>query len=263
MTQNFRHPEILDIARRDGRVTVDGLAAHFGVTLQTIRRDLTDLAEAGRLERVHGGAVLPSGTSNIAYEERRALNAAAKAAMARACAARIPNGIALFLNIGTSTEAVARALEDHENLMVVTNNMNVATILGAHPGCQVIVTGGQLRPADGGLVGPLAADSIARFRFDMAVIGCSALDDRGDLLDYDLQETSVSQAVLRLSRQTIVVADHSKFARTAPVRIASLCDVDTLITDRAPPAALSERCRDWATDVVVADSGDQAGSPGK
>ena len=145
MSQTFRHPEILDIARRDGKVTVEGLAAHFGVTLQTIRRDLTDLAEAGRLERVHGGAVLPSGTTNIGYEERRSLNPAAKAAIARSCAARIPNGICLFLNIGTSTEAVARALLYHQDLMVVTNNMNVANILIGNPECEVVVTGGTLR----------------------------------------------------------------------------------------------------------------------
>ena len=107
--QSFRHPEILEMARRDGKVTVEGLAQHFGVTLQTIRRDLGDLEDMGRLERVHGGAVVPSGLTNIGYAERRALNAAAKDAMAMACAACVPPDASLFLNIGTSTEAVARA----------------------------------------------------------------------------------------------------------------------------------------------------------
>src|SRR5687768_7212607 len=104
MSQTLRHPEILDLARREGKVTVEDLARHFGVTHQTIRRDLAELAEAGRLERVHGGAVLPSGTTNIAYEERRRLNGEAKAAMGRACARLIPPGSSLFLAIGTSTE---------------------------------------------------------------------------------------------------------------------------------------------------------------
>ncbi|CAN0590694.1 unnamed protein product, partial [Ectocarpus sp. 12 AP-2014] len=166
------------------------------VTLQTIRRDLTNLADLGRLERVHGGAVLPSGTTNIGYEERRALNARAKQAIARACAERIPNGVSLFLNIGTSTEAVAQELLHHENLMVVTNNMNVANILVANTSCEILVTGGQLRRTDGGLVGKLAAETIRQFKFDLAVIGCSALDGDGDLLDFDIQEVSVSQAIL-------------------------------------------------------------------
>jgi len=252
VSQTFRYPEILEIARREGKVTVDGLAQHFGVTLQTIRRDLSDLAETGKLERVHGGAVLPSGTTNIGYEERRALNPLSKAAIARDCAARIPDNISLFLNIGTSTEAVARELLRHENLMVVTNNMNVASILVDNPSCQVVVTGGLLRRADGGLIGNLAADTIRKFKFDLAVIGCSALDGEGDFLDFDFQEVSVSQAIMEQSRQVYLVADHSKFQRSAPARIASLARIDAFFTDRPLPAPLQEACKGWDTDVSIA-----------
>ena len=252
MSQTFRHPEILEMARREGKVTVDGLAAHFGVTLQTIRRDLTDLAEAGRLERVHGGAVLPSGTTNIHYDERRSLNAPAKAAIAQACARDIPNGVSLFLNIGTSTEAVAHELLQHHGLMVVTNNMNVAAILAGNPDCEIVVTGGHLRRSDGGLVGTLAERTIAQFKFDMAVIGCSALDRDGDMLDFDIQEVSVSQAILRNTRKTLLVADHTKFSRSAPARIASLADVDTFFTDRALPGPLGAECAAWGTEVAIA-----------
>jgi DeoR family glycerol-3-phosphate regulon repressor len=252
MSQTFRHPEILEIARREGKVTVEGLAAHFGVTLQTIRRDLTDLADAGRLERVHGGAVLPSGTVNIGYEERRSLNPEQKTAIARECAARIPHGISLFLNIGTSTEAVAQELLHHKGLMVVTNNMNVANILVANPDCEIIVTGGHLRRADGGLIGNLATDTIRQFKFDLAVIGCSALDRDGDMLDFDIQEVSVSQAILRQSRKTFLVADHTKFSRSAPARIASLADVDTFFTDRVLPDPLGAECAAWGTEVAIA-----------
>lgn len=252
MSQTFRQPEILEIVRRDGKVTVEGLATHFGVTLQTIRRDLTELADAGRLERVHGGAVLPSGTINIGYEERRSLNPEAKAAIARACAARIPDDISLFLNIGTSTEAVAQELVRRRNLMVVTNNMNVANILVTNPDCEIFVTGGNLRRADGGLVGNLASETIRQFKFDLAVIGCSALDRDGDFLDFDIQEVGVSQAIIRQSRRTFLVADHSKFTRSAPARIASLAQIDTFFTDRPLTAELAASCEEWGTQVVVA-----------
>lgn len=253
MSQTFRHPEILEIARREGKVTVEGLAQYFDVTLQTIRRDLTDLAEMGQLERVHGGAVLPSGTTNIGYEERRSLRSEAKRAIARACAKEIPNGISLFLNIGTSTEAVAHELMHHENLMVVTNNMNVANILAGNRNCEIIVTGGQLRRADGGLVGNLATETIRQFKFDLAVIGCSALDIEGDLLDFDIQEVSVSQAILKQSRKIFLVADHTKLSRTAPARIASLADIDTFFTDKALPAELAASCDVWRTPIVTAE----------
>lgn len=251
MSQTFRHPEILEIARREGRVTVERLADYFSVTHQTIRRDLTDLADSGQLERVHGGAVLPSGTSNIGYEDRRALNETAKVAIARACAARIPPDSSVFLNIGTSTEAVARELLRHKNLLVVTNNMNVANILVANPDCQIVVTGGSLRRSDGGLVGNMTTQIIRQFKVDLAVVGCSALDADGDLLDFDFQEVGVSQAILEQARSAYLVADASKFQRTAPARIASMAEVDTFFTDAQPPAALIDRCRDWETEIAL------------
>ena len=252
MTQTIRQPEIVAIARRSGKVTVEALARHFGVTLQTIRRDLTELSAAGRLDRVHGGAVVPSGTSNIGYADRRGLNDAAKTAIAQACAAAIPDDASVFLNIGTSTEAVARALLRHRNLMVVTNNMNVATILIDNPDCQIIVAGGTLRRSDGGLVGTLTAQTIRQFKFDLAVIGCSAMDADGDLLDFDIQEVGVSQAIIGQARKTFLVCDQSKFQRSAPARIDSLAIIDTFFTDRPLPASLALRCAEWGTRVVVA-----------
>ena len=255
MSQNFRQPDILEIARKEGRVTVEGLAERFGVTVQTIRRDLTDLAESGKLQRVHGGAFLPSGTNNIGYQDRRGLNEVAKQAMARACAAQIPDGASIFLNIGTTTEAVARALLRHERLLVVTNNMNVANILAANPDCEVIVTGGILRRSDAGLVGHLASETIRQFKFDFAVIGCSALDQDGDLLDFDFQEVTVSQAIIAQARRSFLVADHSKFTRSAPVRIVSLQQIDTFFTDAALSAGLAAKCTAWKTRVVVCGEG--------
>ncbi|SPH23420.1 Glycerol-3-phosphate regulon repressor [Defluviimonas aquaemixtae] len=252
MALSFRQSEILDIARAEGRVGVEDLAQRFGVTLQTIRRDLGELAERGKLDRVHGGAVLRAGVVNIAYEERRLMNADAKAAIARACAATIPENSSLFLNIGTTTEAVARALLGHRNLTVVTNNLNVANILAASESCDVIVAGGVLRRSDGGLVGDLTTEAITHFKVDHAIIGTSALDQEGDLLDFDPQEVRVSRAILRQARASCLVADASKLDRRAPVRIASLFDIGRVVTDKAFPDELARKCREWKTDVILA-----------
>jgi len=255
MSQSFRQPEIFQIAQADGKVLVDDLAARFGVTVQTIRRDLSGLVDAGRLQRVHGGAILPSGTTNIGYEDRRALNKTAKAAIARACAGQLPDGASIFLNIGTSTEAVARELAHRGKMLVVTNNINVATILAANPDAQVIVTGGTLRRSDGGLVGSLASNTIRQFRFDYAVVGCSALDENGDMLDFDVQEVEVSQTILAQSRRSFLVADQSKFGRSAPARINSLAQIDRFFTDQPLAPALMQRCADWGTEIVITGQG--------
>ncbi|MCE6949805.1 DeoR/GlpR family DNA-binding transcription regulator [Cereibacter sphaeroides] len=253
MALNFRQTEILEIARSEGRVIVEQLAERFAVTLQTIRRDLTELADAGLLDRVHGGAVLRTGVSNIGYEERRRMNEAAKAAIGRACARAIPDNSSMIINIGTTTEAVARELLNHRNITVVTNNMNVANILAANPSCEVMVAGGQLRRADGGLMGDLTVQFIEQFKVDFAIIGTSALDRDGDLLDFDLAEVRVSKAILRQSRQRFLVTDASKLDRKAPVRLASLEELDAVFTDHALPEDLMRRCESWSTTVTVAD----------
>lgn len=255
MVQTLRKPEILTIARREGKVTVEGLVEYFGVTPQTIRRDLSELADAGELERVHGGAILPSTTSNIGYSERRDLNLAAKVDIAREVVKHIPNDCSVFLNIGTTTEAVAAELQNHMGLLVVTNNMNIATILSANPNIDVVVTGGNLRRSDGGLVGELARDTISQFRFDYAVIGCSALHENGDILDFDIQEVGVSKAIISRSDQVFLVADQSKFDRKAPARIGALSDVDVFFTNAALPVATQKYCQSVATEVITATPG--------
>jgi DeoR family glycerol-3-phosphate regulon repressor len=252
---SFRQSEILDIARAEGRVVVEDLARRFDVTLQTIRRDLTELSDSGLLDRVHGGAVLRIGVANIGYEERRRMNDAGKAAIARACAAAIPENSSLILNLGTTTEAVARELMAHRNITVITNNMNVANILVANPSCEVIVAGGALRRSDGGLVGELTTQFFEQFKVDIAVIGTSALDRDGDLLDFDLAEVRVSKAIIRQARRTFLVADHSKLGRSAPARLASLSELDCLFTDRPLPEDLARRCAEWGTEVSVASQG--------
>lgn len=252
MTLNPRQSEILSLARSMGRVMVEDLARHFDVAVQTIRRDLGELADAGHLDRIHGGAVPRQGMVNIAYERRRKLNAAGKAAIAAAVARAIPENSAIILTLGTTTEAVAQALLHHRNLTVITNNMNVANTLAANPGCEIMVAGGALRRSDGGLVGALTAEFFAQFKADIAVLGASALDEDGDLLDYDLAEVRVSRAILAQARQSFVVADHMKLSRSAPARIASLSEVDRFFTDAPLPAPLAQRCRDWGCEVVVA-----------
>lgn len=251
MAQNFRHGEILKIAREKGAVVVEDLAAHFGVTLQTIRRDLTELCDAGRLTRVYGGAVLPSGVTNIGYEARRVLQAEEKERIAARVAQEIPDSASLFLNIGTTTEAVARALLNHRNLMVVTNNLNVANILAMNDSIEVIVAGGVLRRTDAGLVGDMTLEMVRHFKVDIAVIGASALDEEGDLLDFDFREVRVSQAIIAQARRSFLAADSTKFRRSAPVRIASLAEVDTFFTDMPPPGPVLARCREWGTRVVT------------
>jgi DNA-binding Lrp family transcriptional regulator len=155
-----RQSRILEIARQAGRVTVDDLAGRFDVSPQTIRKDLNELCDRRMLTRIHGGAILSSGVENVGYDARRMIASDEKEAIGRAAAERIPDQASLFINIGTTTEAVARALLQHQGLMVITNNLNVAGLMRVYPQIEVVMAGGVVRHTDGGVIGEAAVDFI-------------------------------------------------------------------------------------------------------
>src|SRR5215510_12260926 len=244
MFLSARHSQIIQMAKDNGRVLDDDLAAHFDVTPQTIRKDLNDLCEQRLLTRIHGGALFPSGIENMEYEARRKIAADEKKAIGRAAARLIPDNASLFINIGTTTEAVSEALLDHSGLMVITNNINVANRMRVFPSFEVVIAGGVVRGSDGGVVGEAAVDFIRQFKVDYAVIGASAIDHDGALLDFDFREVKVAQAIIANARHVILVSDSTKFERTAPVRIGHLSQVNTFITDRCDSAAIRQICAD-------------------
>lgn len=231
------------LARAESRVTVAGLARRFAVTAQSISRDLAGLAALGLVDRVHGGAIL----SGQGTDPRR--RPPPEVAIARLCAAHIPDNSAIILPLGPLAEAVAEALMSHTNLTVITNALSVARSLIESEGCTVILAGGVMRRPDGGLLGELTTHGFNQFKVDCAVIGCSAIDAEGDILAHHLVEARVSKAAIAQARRTFLVADRSSFGRPAPARLASLAQVEALFTDAPLAAPLAAQCRAWNTAV--------------
>ncbi len=241
MNSNPRQLTLLDTVRSRGSVTVEQLAEMLGVTLQTVRRDIQRLADEGLLTRFHGGVRIASSTiENIAYRQRETLHAEGKARIARAVAARVPNDCSLILNIGTTTEAIAKALLQHTGLRVITNNLNVATILSDNPACEVIVAGGPVRLRDRAIVGEATVEFIRQFKVDIALIGVSSIESDGTLRDFDLREVKVAQTIIAQGREVWLAADASKFNRPAMIELARLSQIDRLFTDAEPPAPFPE-----------------------
>ncbi|KJS31943.1 MAG: hypothetical protein VR64_09165 [Desulfatitalea sp. BRH_c12] len=223
-----------------GFVTIEHLAREFGVTPQTIRRDINSLSKAGLIQRFHGGAGVSSSTENVAYTERKIICFHEKRKIARMVAEQIPDHASLFINIGTTTEAVAQALVDHKRLRVITNNLNVATILSSNRNFEVIVAGGLVRHRDGGLIGEATIDFIQQFRVDIGIIGISGIDHDGALLDFDYREVRAARAIIDNSRKVFLAADHTKFGRNAMVRLGDMNEIDALFTDQQPSASMTE-----------------------
>jgi DeoR family glycerol-3-phosphate regulon repressor len=244
-----RRTDIVELVRRQGFVSIESLAQRFAVTPQTIRRDINALCKQAVLQRHHGGAAMASSVENLAYLDRQVLCIEEKRRIASLVAQHIPDQASLFINIGTTTEEVAKALLRHQELRVITNNLHVAALLSQKPDFQVIIAGGQVRNRDRGIVGEAAIDLIRQFRVDYGVIGISGIDHDGTLLDFDYQEVRVAQAIMANSRQVYLVADHTKIGRNALVRLGGIDEVDAFFTDAEPPEPLRRRLE--AGDVAL------------
>jgi DeoR family glycerol-3-phosphate regulon repressor len=252
MTLNPRQRRLLDAVRQHVTVSVEDLAQQLDVTPQTVRRDIKMMEEGKLLARYHGGVGLPSSVQNIDYSQRQILNIDAKRRIAAAVAERVPPDCSLLINIGTTTEEVARALVHHQNLHVVTNNLNVAAILSDHSNCEVILAGGIVRGRDRGIVGEATIDFIRQFRVDIGIIGISSIEADGTLRDFDAREVKVAQAIIEQSREVWLVADRHKFGRPAMVRMAHLSQINMLFTDAKPPESMAKVLKEAQVTVVVA-----------
>ena len=250
---NRRQEQILEIVRAKGFATIDSLAEEFGVSTQTVRRDVIRLDEAGLLQRFHGGAGLPGDDPvRLGYGQKREMHVASKERIGALAASLIENRSSVYLDVGTTVEAVAHALIDRPLRAVYTNSMASAGILGAATQFETYVVGGMVRGADGSLVGDAAVRALQAIAVDIAVIGCSGFASDGSPMDFDPQKVAVKQAALHNGRRAILVADASKFARPAVMLVASLATFAVIVTDSPPPAALAKQFRKAGVSVTIA-----------
>ena len=256
----LRHEKIVELVQSRGFASIESLAKNFDVTPQTIRRDINELTEAGLIRRYHGGAGLRSSVENVAYTTRKVLHLPEKRRIARILAGHIPDSASLFIDIGTTTEEVAKGLLDHKGLRVITNNLNVATVLSKNESFEVIITGGAVRSRDRGITGEATIDFIKQFKIDFGVISVSGIDSDGTLLDFDYHEIRVGQAIIANSRKVFLVADHTKFGREAMVRLCNIREVDALFTDRRPQPDMCEMLSAGDVKLYVADAESEADS---
>lgn len=246
---NQRRGDIRKLVQQNGYLTIEALAQHFAVTPQTIRRDINEMAAMGLVERYHGGVGWTTTTENLSYGTRKQLGHEGKQRIGAAVAEDIPEGSSLFINIGTTTEEVAKALSRRKNLRIITNNLNVASICGGNPDIEVIVAGGVVRSRDLGIIGEATIDFVSQFKVDIGVIGISGVDADGSLMDFDYREVRVAQAIIHNSRKVILCADSSKFGRRAMVRLGHVRDVDVLYTDRLPGGGWAQTFQDADVEV--------------
>ncbi len=239
MTASTRRAEILDLLTRNGFLDLAGLQRKFGRSEATIRRDLEQLRREGRLRRTHGGAVL-EGFPERPLATKVTERVAEKKAIASAALQMVPDGAAVGIVGGTTTQQVARALATRRGLTVVTNALNIAIELASKE-VHVIVTGGELRKETLELVGPIAEPVASQLHMDMIFVGVDGISVDGGLTTHNPVEARVDRMLLDRANEVVVVADHTKLGRQTFARIAPIDVVHTLITDdKADPAVVAE-----------------------
>jgi len=244
-----RQVEILRLLKANaGNVSSTELTEHFAVSVQTIRKDLNELNQQGLVNRVHGGIQLPTQSHNLSFSNRQVIHLQEKKQIAINLAEFLPEGASIFLGIGTTPQQLALQLLHHPGLTVVTNNLNAAVALCRNPNIQTYMVGGRIRATDQDVVGEDATNYFRKFQVNYGICGTGGISAQGDLLDFSPEESHLTQTILDNCEQRILIADHHKYLRSAPLKSGHLKQIDRFFTNQLD-APLAELCHQLSIRV--------------
>ncbi|SDG65507.1 MULTISPECIES: DeoR/GlpR family DNA-binding transcription regulator [unclassified Duganella] len=257
MLTRQRKELLLARLKRDGQIVARSLSEELGLSEDTIRRDLRELAAEGLLQRVHGGALpldppLPPSPALGNFSERQQISSDAKPAIARAAAAMITPGQVVFIDGGTTAVQLARALPPTLRCTVVTHSPSVAVELAEHPLVEVILIGGRLFKHSIVAMGPAALEAIAQIRTDIYFMGVCSLHPESGISTGDFDEAGVKRAISNMAQRTVVLASPEKLDTASPYQIAPLSQVSAIIVNGDAPETLLARYRELGIDVTKA-----------
>ncbi len=231
---SMRQARIVELVSQQNAVTVEGLAADFNISPETIRRDLSILADAGHIRKVHGGARAAQLQEEGPFKDRMNKNTLAKRVIAEKVARLVSPRQTIFLDTGSTTLICAEVLARIDGLKVITNSCRIAsTFANGSGGADVYLLGGQYRGDNAQSVGAITVEEVGRYNADCAIITVSALDTCG-AMDVSHEEAQVARAMLAASSRTAVVADSTKFNQRTVFNVCELSQIDTLVVDTAP-----------------------------
>ncbi len=230
MLKEERQQVMLTALKRDGKVVAADVSSLLGVSEDTVRRDLNELADAGLLRRVHGGAV-PKAVTEVAYTARREQLIDAKASIAHAAAVLAQDGQVIFLDCGTTTTQVAACFSSHLRATVITNNVAALPILADFPYLEVIALGGSLHKPTLAIVGAEAAATLATLRADICFLGVNGLHPEAGISDFSYEEAHLKRLMIANATWVVALASADKLGRVAPFILGATATLTHLVTD--------------------------------
>jgi DeoR/GlpR family transcriptional regulator of sugar metabolism len=225
-----RRQVILTRLERDGKVVASELVDALGVSEDTVRRDLRELASGGLVQRVHGGALLPAPT-NVSFAQRLHVSAQAKAHLAEAALPLLEGANVLLLDGGTTALELARRLPPDRDCTILTNAPPVAAALAAHPRAEVVLIGGRMLKDSQTTVGAEAIEALRQVRADACVLGICSVDAEVGITTSHHEEAHVKRAMVAVSAEVIALATADKLQTASPWVVAPVTDLTHLVTD--------------------------------
>jgi len=245
--------ELLAVLRRMGGSARNAqIAQAMGVSEETVRRLVKELAKSDMVERVHGGTFLRGGEDMPVYAGNLGQHPKEKSRIARAVADLVSDGMTIFVNVGSTTTFVAERLRIRQKLMIVTNSVSAAQVLAGHNGNKVFLAGGEVQLSERGAFGSATEGYARQFTYDMAILGVDALSAEHGFTLQNPAEADLSRVVCGQAVDVVIAADASKFGLRAPVVACASGEVRTLVTDAAPPRKLTQALSDWGVGLRVA-----------
>ncbi|MDH3760780.1 MAG: DeoR/GlpR family DNA-binding transcription regulator [Gammaproteobacteria bacterium] len=252
MRLHKRQNEILASVKSRGACSIVELAAQLQVSDETIRRNIKPLVRQGLIEKVHGGVVLSQNQEpEPPFEKRMNVRVDEKKLISALVAQIISDGDSIMLDTGSTTAYVARGLDAHRNLSVVTNCTEIARTLAREPSNRVHICGGALRADDWATFGSAAIDFVRQFHVNYAILSIGGITDAGSFMDYHLEEAEFSRAVVQQANKSIVVADHSKFGNPNFIKVCDFDAIDMVVVDRLPPENILQEFREAGVEVIT------------
>ncbi|MCC2594494.1 DeoR/GlpR family DNA-binding transcription regulator [Tessaracoccus sp. OS52] len=252
MLAEARRQLILQELQSNGGVETEAIAQRFEVSVETIRRDFVELERRSLAQRVYGGAVAVGACTEPSHVERERVAAAEKRQIAALVASRIPDEATVFLDDGTTVEAVAAALHQTFRGTVVTASLRVATALAKLPACNIILTGGNLRKSDLSLEGSAPASFLEGVYPDVGLISVGAIDPTAGVTLFERDELQLKKIVLANAVTSVVVADSGKFGKVAPFKLCDVATPSCIATDGGLTAKSVKALKDRGAHILQA-----------
>ncbi len=251
MLAEQRRSVILETLSEQGAVSVAELYRKLGVSRETIRRDISRLDQESRLRKTHGGAM--SLGREPAFAQRKSINVEAKRSIGRVAAALVPDGASVIVDSGTTIQELVEALADKRHLRVITNDLQAATELSGRNDNSVLILGGELIAGEGAIMGRDVTAMLGNYFADFAFVGAGAISSHPWLMDFSREAAEIRGQMLALARFPVVLADHTKFDRIAPNRVANFDKASHIVVDRKPEGAFAAVLASHGAKILVAE----------